>query len=282
MNFDWRDVYAVWLLRLLGMRIFFTVHDVESFGDKGSRVLRRLVLQGGAGYILHNQFSANIFLRDPDTPKRPIAIIPHGHYVDSFPIVPTREEARRHLGLGGDAFLFLFFGNSRKEKGLDILLEACAGLRKDLNWFLLVAGKQKPAQLEGCISMVRQYGLEERVRIDAKHVSDEDAVAYYRASDLVVVPYRVVYESGVTIMSMTLGRAVLASDLPPLVESTDNGAAGLLFEAGNVGSLARQLDAAIKSKDRIDELGELGSEHVRARRDWDLIAKRTLEFLDRL
>jgi len=282
MNFDWRDIYAVLLIRMLGLKIFFTVHDVENFGAKKHGKIRSFILRGGEGYIVHNQFSADKFYENPMAKKRPLAVIPHGHYFRNFPDVPSRDSARQHLNLPKDTLIFLFFGNPREEKGMDLLLRACSDLPTTVSWHLVIAGKMKPHQLEVCQKYIKQFDLQDRVIVDSQHISDENAVRYYRAASIVVVPYRIVYESGVTIMSMTLGRAVLVSNLPPLLDSIGQGKYGLSFESKDVSSLRSALLKVVDMRGQLDDLGALGASHVADTRDWGVIAGQTLKFLARL
>ena len=279
-HYGLREVAAVWLARILGMKIVLTLHDVESFGQPGSRLLRSLVLAGATGFILHNRFSMVEFERSAaEARDKPRAIIPLGHYADRFP-QPQRTEARAALGLPKEPMIFLFFGNSRHEKGLDLLFEACAEMKDRPGWMLLVAGKMKPDQLSHYRSLIDRHGLGNFTRVDAKHVSDEEALAYYGAADLVVVPYRRIYESGVTIMAMSLSRAVLVSNLEPLVELVAGGEAGLVFESDDAKALLARLMQAMEERSSLDSIGARARGHVIATRDWGKIGEKTAQFVD--
>ena len=278
-HYGLREVAAVWLARILGMKIVLTLHDVESFGQPGPRLLRSLVLAGATGFILHNRFSMVDFERSAEAGDKPRAIIPLGHYADRFP-QRQRAEARAALGLPKEPMIFLFFGNSRHEKGLDLLFEACAEMKDRPGWMLVVAGKMKPHQLSHHRSLIDRHGLGDFTRVDAKHVSDEEALAYYGAADLVVVPYRRAYESGVTIMAMSLSRAVLVSNLEPLVESVAGGEAGLIFESGDAKALLARLMQAMEERPSLDSIGARAHAHVIATRDWAKIGEKTGQFVD--
>ncbi len=278
-HFDIRDVIAVWLPRFLGMKPVLTLHDIESFGRNVNRLFRWLTLAGGSGYVLHNRHCLAAFMKAERGIDKPVVVVSHGNYCGRFADVPSREQARRKLGLAAERPILLFFGNSRPEKGLDLLIEACGKLQRETKWQLVIAGKMKPPQLAYYSSLARAQVSEGRIRIDAKHVSDEDAVRYYRAADIVVVPYRMIYESGVTIMAMSLGRAVLVSNLPPLVDSIASGKAGMIFESGDANSLATALERALKHRCELDEIGIFGYNYVCQERDWGKIGDVTYTFM---
>ncbi|MDR3413056.1 MAG: glycosyltransferase family 4 protein [Formivibrio sp.] len=281
-NFDARDAASVWLARLLGMKTMLTIHDVERYGKKGHRLSRCLTLAGASGYILHSQFCLDALLSVEGKINKPVAIIPHGHYGKSFAHIPTRAEARSFLRLPEEPCTFLFFGNSRLEKGLDLLIKACGRLRGRDDWRLIIAGKMKPDQQAYYAGLVQAHDPNGFIGMDARFVPDEEAVAYYRAADLVVIPYRICYESGVTIMAMTLGVAVLVSDLPPLVETIAKGQAGLTFASDNVDSLAAALEHAIEQRPQLDMIGAIGQKHVESERDWEKIGAATQQFLQQI
>lgn len=267
-NFDIRDISTVWMARLLGLNVILTVHDLDSFGKQSHRFMRFLTISGGSAYVLHNRHCVAAFEKSEGKLSKPVRMIPHGHYIDSFACIPTRQDARQQLGLPEHPPIVLFFGNSRLEKGLDLLIEAAGKVRHSSDWRLVIAGKMKPHQRAYYSELIERHDRDKRIRMDAKHISDEEAVAYYRASNLVVAPYRAIYESGTMIMAMSLGRAVLVSDLPPLLDQIADGRAGMSFESNNVNSLAAALERALDRSGQLDAYGEVGLQNVRKQRDW--------------
>lgn len=265
---DMRELTAIWGCRFLGMRVALTVHDIESFGSSRSSRIRKLALAGANLLVFQNNFSREMFERLSGTAGQRSAVIAHGHYCDAYPDPPSREDARRRLGIDAEDFIFLFFGNPREEKGLDLLVRALAPLRGQFGWRLLIAGKMKPAQEAAVRELVMEAGLEDHVRIDARHIPDDETPAYYRAADIVVIPYRRIYESGVTIMSMSMARAALVSDLEPLTEKIVPAQTGLVFHCGDEADLSAMLSEALDRRDELDGFGKEGQRHVMATRNW--------------
>ncbi|WP_419254472.1 glycosyltransferase family 4 protein [Caulobacter sp. ErkDOM-YI] len=272
-HYDIREILTAVLTILFGMKLVVTLHDIDSFGHSDGRLGRWSITRIARGLIVHNQFSLRA-IRSGAKLSAPVAVIPHGHYVDAYPAPPERGAAREALGLQGDAFLALFFGNPRAEKGLDLLTDALIA-RPDLPIVLVVAGKMRPEK----VSELQALGtglLRGRLHVNGKHISDEDAEAYYRASNLVVVPYRRIYESGVTIMAQSFARAILCSDLPPLIASV--GDTGRVFRAGDSESLSDALSLAYDDADNLDDLGQRGQEKAREERNWRDIGNATAKF----
>jgi len=269
------------LIRAVGMKLVITLHDIESFGDKGAIGGQARVLRLTAAVVVLNTFCLEQYERITDNTRPPAFVIPQGHYVDNFSAVLTRAAAREHLGLPQNKIIFLFFGNSRLEKGLDLLLRAMRTFRDEENVMLLVAGKMKPEQEAFYREIIAVEGVDDRVRMDVGHVSDEIAPAYYMAADVVVVPYRKIYNSGVTLMAMSFGRAVLASDLRPLADVLGNGEYGLLFASGSAPDLSESLRQAADAHDRLDSLGAKAKVHVLAVHDWNVIGEQLVKVYHR-
>lgn len=263
------------LARLAGMTLVIIIHDIEAFGNKSGVRGRQRMLACASAITVLNEFCREELERGNLCAGRPVYVVPCGNTIDNFPIVPDRGDARTKLGLPQEKVVFLFFGNSRVEKGLDILLHAMGPLRDDPNVLLLVAGKMRLDQEKAYRRIIADQKIDGITRMDVGLISDEDALSYYRAADVVVVPYRRIYNSGVALMAMSLGRAVLASRLPPLVELTHEGQCGLLFNSEDGPDLTRMLRWCIAQRAQLDPLGDEAKASMLRERGWDMIAKQT-------
>lgn len=134
-------------------------------------------------------------------------------------------------------FDYLFIGHLRKEKGLDILLEAWKKFHvRYPDYTLCIAGN-----LPGNSHLrVEDYdGLNITFRL--QYLSDMEYCQLIYTSKCVVLPYWRGTNSGVVSTIISLGTDVIASDIPmfkgnPMLDE------GSLFEAGNVNALADKLE----------------------------------------
>jgi UDP-glucose:(heptosyl)LPS alpha-1,3-glucosyltransferase len=125
-----------------------------------------------------------------------------------------REEIRRQLGLAAGQRVLLFIGTGFERKGLRYAIEALRYLPTDI--VLLVIGKGSTRRYR---ALARSWGVAERVFFLGPQ---EQAEAYYAASDLLVFP--TLYEP--------MGNVILealASGLP-VVTSRRSGGAEILTE----------------------------------------------------
>ena len=151
----------------------------------------------------------------PELSRKPGWVLPHPHYRGQYPDGLTRKAARSLLGLPEDARVILFFGNIQDHKDLPKLIEAFQVLAKDeprLN--LLVAGKPHHA---GVAEEARRKSANHpRIHLTLRHIQDEEVQRFFRACDLVVLPYRVVSNSGSALLALSFDRPVMMPRLGPL------------------------------------------------------------------
>ena len=116
---------------------------------------------------------------------KPCSFCPHPTY-DNYGAPVPREEACLHLGLDPGTVNLLFFGLIRDYKGLDLLLEAYAGLKERAR--LVVAGEFY-SDGEKYHSLARSLGIDSEVIWRTEFVPDSEVRYYFSAADLVVLPY---------------------------------------------------------------------------------------------
>ena len=114
----------VWLLRALGIRLVWTVHNaVPHEAETADDVAVSRLLAGAAAQKIVHSASAVDELAAIGADTERISVIPHGAYTGSYDEA-DRDESRRRLDLPENKRIVLFFGQIRPYKGLDDLLPA--------------------------------------------------------------------------------------------------------------------------------------------------------------
>ena len=111
--------------RSLGYRVVWTVHNLyphERPHPGLDRLARLAITQLATALIVHCEYGRAQVL-DHFHRTRGIFTIPHGHFIDAYENKVSRVEARRELGITPDGFVYLFFGNVKRYKGVEHLLE---------------------------------------------------------------------------------------------------------------------------------------------------------------
>ncbi|MFD1717389.1 glycosyltransferase [Georgenia deserti] len=189
-----RILFAVILVRLRvsGGVVVQTVHNPEPHeaGDVGERVLNRLMRLATRGWIRLNEWT-------PVGARSNVATIPHGHYRDLY---TTENDVKPRRGA------LLFFGRIRPYKGVEELISALGGVRRE-GVTLRIAGL--PLSSSYGAEIARRAQGSPSIELDLRRLSDDELAKYVRDAQLVVLPYREMHNSGALLLSLSLGRPVL-------------------------------------------------------------------------
>ncbi|MAV94019.1 MAG: hypothetical protein CMG01_07725 [Candidatus Marinimicrobia bacterium] len=112
--------------------------------------------------------------------------------------------------------LLLFFGFIRDYKGLDILINALKNL-KNLDIKLLIAGESyiKTNKIK---DLINNNNLSDMVIWHEKYIPNDEINLYFSASDLVVLPYKKISQSGIIPMAYHFNKIVVCSNLPSFTD----------------------------------------------------------------
>ena len=215
--------------------ILFLCHNVFPHERMGSRhletILVRMAFRRVDGFLVQSRDLARQVRKvRPDVPVRRVR-----HPAYSF----YRRWDSETPGPGEKPSI-LFFGNIRAYKGLDVLIEAFARVRKELEAELVVAGEfySDPGPLK---ERVRALGLDGAVSWTGGYVPNREVPALFRRAHVVALPYRSATQSGIVPLAYQFGVPVIASDVGGLSEVVRDGKTGLLFPPGDSKRLASLL-----------------------------------------
>jgi glycosyltransferase involved in cell wall biosynthesis len=280
-----RTLLMLWY-RLMGRTIVLTAHNVNAAArDGGDSFLNRLTLRCQYHLVdhifVHSERLRKELEADFGVSVAHTSVIPFGINNMVRDTEMTKAQARQMLGLDMASYVALFFGQIAPYKGLHVLLRALPEIAADNPSFrLVVAGKVKRGS-EGYFADVSRFleGLEHRDRVvlHATHVPDEDVEVYFKAADVVVLPYEKVFQSGVPFIAFRFGRPVIATTVGSLPDDVVSGRNGLLCEPHSPSALASAIGHFFESRlfleapDREADIRELAE----ARHSWREVGVRT-------
>ncbi|HEX4958431.1 MAG TPA: glycosyltransferase family 4 protein [Lacibacter sp.] len=159
----------------------------------------------------------------------PAQFVPHPLY-DNFGEKISKQEARAHLNIPSNEFIFLFFGFIRKYKGLDLLLEAVAKLKERRQHIkVLVAGEfyEDRKQYD---ELIQQWNINDQLILKTDFIPDSEVKYYLCAADAVVQPYRNATQSGVTPLAYHFEVPMIVTNVGGLPALVPHNKAGLVCE----------------------------------------------------
>jgi glycosyltransferase involved in cell wall biosynthesis len=134
-----------------------------------------------------------------------ITVCPRGSYVGAYPNSILKEESRKQLGLPLQGRIISFFGQLRPYKGLDALFEQFEALKKfNPDLCLLVSGWLPPsskALMQNTLTRMR-HGKDIFL---FPHFIGKNAELHLNATDILVLPYTDIINSGSFILGLSFG-----------------------------------------------------------------------------
>lgn len=235
-----------------GGRLVYTVHNLaqhEGEGGAGETAAVQRLLRLADGLHVHAASMAGAVQRIASAP--PIAVIPHGHYIDAYPNSVSRADARRTLRLPlttvnhSPLTVYLFLGLIRPYKGLEELLPAFRSL-SDPGARLLIAGRPRPSDY--ATRLAAQAGDDPRVHWHPQFVPNDQVQLWMNAADIVALPYRQISTSGAAMLAWSFGKPVIAPALPAFLEPMSAAPfLGLLYDPADPAGLADALRQAAET-----------------------------------
>jgi len=242
--------------RLLGKRVVFTAHNVNAGKrDSNDSSLNRALLKIQYGLcdhiFVHTEGMKTEMTSEFRIPGSKISVIPFGVNNTVPNTSLSSAEAKRQLGIGKNDKALLFFGNIAPYKGLEYLVAAFDQLLKvDRSYRLLVVGKPKGP--ESYWNEVRRAitssDIADRTIAKIEYVPDEDTELYFKAADVLILPYAHVFQSGVLFLGYSFGLSAIAADVGSLKEEIIEGETGLIFKPRDSSDLARKIDTYFNSE----------------------------------
>ena len=235
--------------KLLGKKICLTVHNVNvKTRDGGDSWLNRATLKFQYRrcdhVFLHTERMKQELVAQFDFPEAKASVIPFGINSTTPNTKLTGAEARQKLGLAAADKVILFFGNIAPYKGVEFLVEAFETIATtDETLRLIIAGRPKGEETywAGLLEKISRSAARNRVILKIEYVPDAETEIYFKAADVLVLPYTHIFQSGVLFLGYNFGVPVVVSDVGALRDDILEGRTGFVCAPRDAASLAATL-----------------------------------------
>lgn len=282
---QWEILFALFsvasriLLSLPGRpRVAFVLHNVRPFdrwgGDgvylddpRADARMRRLLPRFDL-VVVHGERSQEEY--EQTWPPARLAVVPHGdeRLFAGAPPPPA------------DAPNALFFGGWHTVKGLPVLMDAFDDVARRLpDATLTIAGAPAPGDFDDAVVRRWAEAHRARVRLVPRYVPMSEVSDLFASARVVVTPYLAGYQSGVVHLAMTMGRAVVSSDVGDLPAAVLHEQTGLVVPAGDARALADALVRVLSDPAEAARMGAAGRQRMAAQADWVDVGRALTEAL---
>ena len=272
--------------KLLGKKLVFTAHNINAGERDGSdSFLNRFSLRVQYWLVdhifVHTPKMKDQLVQDFGVREEKICVIPFGTY----DVVPksslSSAEAKQRLGLQISDRTILFFGRITPYKGIDLLVDAFARMSNhNESYRLIIAGeamKESERQWQDVQRTIEQSPMEKQVLQHIRHIGDSEIELYFKAADVLVLPYTQIFQSGVLFMAYSFGLPVIATDVGSFGRDIIEGTTGYVCRPNDPEDLAKVIEEYFSSDlfRTLDEQRDRIKSFIQTSHSWDIAARKT-------
>jgi glycosyltransferase involved in cell wall biosynthesis len=274
--------------RALGKKVILTAHNVNAAKrDRKDSWLNRFTLRIqyklAQHIFVHTRKMEQELVTDFNVRRTKISVIPFG-LNETFPSTPlTSQQAKQKLQLGPSERTLLFFGRIAPYKGLEHLVNAFGELvRKYHDLRMVIAGKIEKGcseYWESIRRLISLTGTGERIIEKIGWIPDDEVEVYFKAAEVVVIPYTDIFQSGVPFLAYSFGLPVIASDVGSLREDVIEEKTGFICKPRDPRDLAKCIEKFFSTDlfkeldSRRPKIREFAKEH----HSWAAVARITTD-----
>lgn len=272
--------------RILGKKLIFTAHNINAGVRDGTdsfmnRLSLRFMYKVVDHIIVHTTKMRRQIIEDFGVNETKVTVLPYGINDMVFKSKLTGIQARKKLNLKQNNKILLFFGFITPYKGLEYLLLALAKeVKRDDALRLIIAGKidkNSGKYWRHIRRIIKENNLEGYIIEKIGFVPDRDVEVYFKAADILILPYRYIFQSGVLFLAYNFGLPVIATDVGSLREYIINDNTGLVCKPEDPDDLAEKINLYFKSDKftNLDDYRDKLFKYVNEKYSWDKIGEET-------
>ena len=210
-SFGLRFIDIIFLLLFAGRKkAFVVVHDVFEItdGQKGGfkhQLQKFVYIHWIKNAICHSEQAIET-LKNEAGYKGNVLYYPHFRYNFSkdFNEADIFDEVKN--AVAPNKVNMLFFGQIRETKGIDVLIDAFRDIEKIENLNVIIAGSDKSEIMKG-------VKLPENVKTICRYIKDDELNYLFTKSQVVLLPYKEIYQSGVLETVVYFQKYAIMSDV---------------------------------------------------------------------
>ncbi|MBT2661600.1 glycosyltransferase family 4 protein [Bacillus sp. ISL-45] len=186
--------------------------------------------------IVHGEYTKNKIFRHSNTSKVHSITYPNFHG-NSYEMITSKYEKIRLLAFGGLRF----------DKGIDLLIKSLENVSHDYE--LLIAGQEDYFTKSDLENLIKERGIESKVKMDLRYLSDKELDDYFNKSDIVVLPYRRYFsgQSGPLTEGVARNKIILGPNTGEVGFTIDKYNLGRTFVPEDIDDLAKEIKYLIEN-----------------------------------
>ena len=257
------------MARLFGRRIVVSAHDVEAFRGDFSPANVRLILGQADLVLAHSRVAMEELLERVGVERTQVRMVPLALDTAGSTDLPDADEARTRIDLPARVPIILFFGQIKPVKGLDLLIKAFPNiLRRHPNARLVIAGRPWGEDYYRYEALLENLSVRDKSIERIGYIPEEHVMNYFSSCDVLVLPYRRIYQSAVVLTGMKYAVPIVATRIPGMQELIIDGVNGRLVAPEDPAALAEAINALLMDESERMRLAENGRAYCENEHGW--------------
>lgn len=267
-------LFDILLAKASGVKLVWTVHNLVNHETRSPRleqfaniVLARLFDQ----LLVHCRYARDEVARQyrlPHCMLSKIHVVRHAHYPQTSRDSVDKSVARTELHIENEPFVFLYFGQVKRYKGVPHLIQSFQRVA-DQNVRLVIAGEPYDAEIESEIKQLAKP--DRRINLELREIPPAQIAFYMAAADVVVLPFKHILTSGSLLLAMSHGKAVIAPAVGCVPEDLSE-SDGFLYDPEDPDALQHAMQRVLNAP--VETMGK-NAQKSAGRQDWAAMARQT-------
>lgn len=247
------DYLCLWIAKhICKSKIVFTAHNLLPHNSDGKeKKSYGKVYRIADSVIVHTETSKEDFKTlFPDYAHK-ASVVAHGVLPNNFEeeeIDRKAAEIREELNISKDTVVFSMLGYQSYYKGTDIVCNAwnSSEVLSKGDYVLLVAGKCAPDAVP--------TNLAANVLVSNRFLSDLDFLGYLKLTDVLLLPYRIIDQSGLLLTAFNSCIPVCVSDVGELAKPLAVAKVGWKFDSLEIEDVQKMIEQIVENPGEIAQI----------------------------
>lgn len=220
-------------------------------------------------YIVHTYHSKTEATSILGIRESKIHVVHHGIFENQL---PPKQYLNNTINL-------LMFGTQSRYKGTDIFIDAISKLPNEIKTRItaIIAGPTDTA----FYNSYHEHATNNSISWNPNRISEELLFSLIAQSDIVLLPYRSISQSGVLLEAIGCEKLIIMSDLPSFIETMGGKREDMFFETNNADSLSQLIIKYVNGTARFEENLNIIRD-LKRKYSWHNSADKTIEIYNQL
>ncbi len=273
------DIIVFYILKLMNFNLVYTVHNILPHEKKWYDIhIYGILYKIFNKLVIHTESNKQEFISIYGQKfEKNLYVIPHGDFKKMY--LDNCDELISEVNSSDDKQLkFLFFGLIREYKGLDVLLNTLVDIKdtlKDNKVIFKIYGNPR-TDFSKYQKIIDDNSLNDYLEMRLEFIPDKEINDIFKNSDVLILPYKKIYQSGVALLGYTFNLPLIVSDIGGISEIVDDNKSGFIFPPNDINKLGEILKKIIENPDIINNMKNYIKGNISQKYSWDRISIETI------